>query len=63
MNFRQRFEQWHLSKYRYICGDGSGTALDYRYRLEIVQARWEAWQASAEFCSDLITMTANKFDE
>lgn len=47
MNFRGKFEQWHTSRYGYV-PKGNGTAMSYKYGQQLVQARWEAWQACAE---------------
>jgi len=44
MNFREKFEQWHLKRYGYKA-EGSGTALNYTYKQPTIQQRWEGWQA------------------
>ena len=44
MNFREKFEQWHLKRYGYKA-EGKGTALNYTYKQPTIQQRWEGWQA------------------
>ena len=48
MNFREHFEQWHLKRYGYKA-EGSGTALNYKYKQPTIQQRWEGWQACADW--------------
>ena len=50
MNFRQIFEAWHQRAYGYV-SPGKGTAMNYTYTQPTMQARWEAWQASASQCN------------
>ena len=49
LNFRQRFEAWHLAKFRYCVPPSAGAfSLDCEYSNTTQQLRWEAWQANTE---------------
>ena len=48
MNFREHFEAWHKATYGFV-GNYTGTALNVFYRTSTVQARWEGWQACADW--------------
>lgn len=48
MNFREHFEAWHQAKYGYV-SKHKGTALHVTYATATMQARWEAWQACADW--------------
>lgn len=46
MNFQEKFEAWHKSKFGYVASVKSGsTKLDCKYQSFSTQARWEGWQA------------------
>lgn len=48
MNFREHFEAWHKATYGFV-GKCVGTAIAAHYQTSTTQARWEGWQACANW--------------
>lgn len=47
MNFRQKFEAWHLAKFGYVSPPIEPfTAMTVKYQPGLQQARWEGWCAN-----------------
>lgn len=54
MNFRERFENWHLKTFEYCQEPVKGsTAMNTKYTAHAQQQRWEGWQAAAKPALDL----------
>ena len=46
MNFRQKFEAWHLARFGYVAEPIKPfTAMNCKYQPGAQQYRWEGWQA------------------
>jgi hypothetical protein len=48
MSPREHFEEWHKKQYGFIGGFAMWGG-QFIYRTSTVRARWEAWQACAEW--------------